>query len=89
MIKPLAQLARRRGARISILAIPLLAGCVYPGVEMTAIPARIDYVCAKDKILPVARREALPLAGVLVDGQQIGPPRADSAAQERHSNRCY
>ncbi len=89
MIKPLAQLARRRGARISILAIPLLAGCVYPGVEMTAIPARIDYVCAKDKILPVARREDLRLAGVLVDGQEIVLPRADSAAQEKYSNGRY
>ena len=80
---------RRRCTTACLLNLPLLAACVSPGVEMTAIPARIDYVCADNKVLPVARTENLRIAGVLVDGQEILLTRADSAAQEKYSNGRY
>ena len=80
---------RRRCTSVCLISLPLLAACVAPGVEMTAIPARIDYVCADNKVLPVARTENLRIAGVLVDGQEILLTRADSAAQEKYSNGRY
>ena len=80
---------RRRCTSVCLISLPLLAACVSPGVEMTAIPARIDYVCADNKVLPVARTENLRIAGVLVDGQEILLTRADSAAQEKYSNGRY
>ena len=80
---------RRRCTSVCLISLPLLAACVSPGVEMTAIPARIDYVCADNKVLPVARTENLRIAGVLVDGQEILLARADSAAQEKYSNGRY
>ena len=80
---------RRRCTSACLISLPLLAACVAPGVEMTAIPARIDYVCADNKVLPVARTENLRIAGVLVDGQEILLARADSAAQEKYSNGRY
>ena len=89
MTSALVQVSRRKGALACTLALPLLAACVSPGVEMTAIPARIDYVCADNKVLPVARTENLRIAGVLVDGQEILLTRADSAAQEKYSNGRY
>jgi membrane-bound inhibitor of C-type lysozyme len=68
------------------LALPILAGCVYGGSEMTAIPARIDYVCANQRVLPVARSEDARVAAVLLDGQEYRLVRAPSAAQEKFSD---
>ena len=68
---------------------PLLAGCVGPGVQETVLPARIDYVCANNRVLPVARGSDGRLAAVLVDGKEIMLQRAGSAAQEKYSNGRY
>lgn len=67
----------------------LLTGCVAPGVEETVLPARIDYVCANNRVLPVARGADGRLAAVLVDGKEIVLQRAGSAAQEKYSNGRY
>ncbi len=71
------------------LFVPLLAGCVAPGVEETMLPARIDYVCANNRVLPVARGSDGRLAAVLVEGKEIMLQRAGSAAQEKYSNGRY
>jgi membrane-bound inhibitor of C-type lysozyme len=72
-----------------VLFAPLLAGCVAPGVEETILPARIDYVCANNRVLPVARGSDGRLAAVLVDGKEVMLQRVGSAAQEKYSNGRY
>lgn len=89
MTSVLAQTSRKKGALACIAALPLLAACYYPGVEMTAIPIRIDYVCASNKTLPVARREDQRTAAILIDGKEYVLSRADSAAQEKYSDGRY
>ncbi len=89
MTGAIAQTSRKKGALACIATLPLLAACVYPGVEMTAIPIRIDYVCANNKTLPVARTEDQRTAAVLIDGKEYVLSRADSAAQEKYSNGHY
>jgi len=68
------------------LIAPLLAGCV--GVEETILPARIDYVCANNRVLPVARGDGR-LATVLVDGKEVRLQRTGSAAQEKYTDGRY
>lgn len=82
-------LPRLRGAMTGALAVPLLTACVHTGVEVTALPARIDYVCANDRVLSVARTQDLRVAAVLVDGREIALPRSASAAQEKYSDGRY
>jgi len=86
-----ARLCRRASAWIAIgtLVAPLLAGCVAPGVEETILPARIDYVCANKRVLPVARGADGRQAAVRVDGKDIVLQRAGSAAQEKYSDGRY
>lgn len=72
-----------------LVAALLLAGCALPGVEVTALPARIDYVCANKLVLPVARAPEQGMAAVLVDNQEIALRRMDSAAQEKYGNGDY
>lgn len=74
----------RIGAVIAMLGLPLLAGCI-GGTELTALPARIDYVCAGNRVLPVARGDERS-ARVLVDGKEYLLFRAASAAQEKYSD---
>ena len=71
------------------LAAPFLAGCVAPGVEETILPARIDYVCAGKRVLPVARSADGRHAAVRVEGKDIVLARAGSAAQEKYSDGRY
>lgn len=80
----------RRNAWISTgaLVLPLLAGCM-AGVEQTILPARIDYVCGNNRVLPVARRPDGQMAAVLLDGKEVLLPRAESAAQEKYSDGRY
>jgi membrane-bound inhibitor of C-type lysozyme len=59
---------------------------VSPGTEVTALPARIDYVCANDRLLTVARAPDLMSASVLVGDREFMLHRADTAAQEKYSN---
>ena len=75
----------RSGMILGLLALPLFAGCI-AGTEMTAIPARIDYVCANNRVLPVARGQDERMAAVLVDGKEYHLFRAASAAQEKYSD---
>lgn len=63
----------------------LLAGCV-GGTEVTAIPSRIDYVCAGNRILSVAHSPDRRIAGVLVDGKEVHLVQAPSAAQEKYTD---
>jgi membrane-bound inhibitor of C-type lysozyme len=72
-----------------VLVVPLLAGCIAPAVEETVLPARIDYVCANNRVLPVARGSDGRLAAVLIDGKQVNLQRAGSAAQEKYGNERY
>jgi len=64
----------------------LIAGCAAPGVEMTALPARIDYVCIDNRILPVARAPQSGTAAVIVDNQEILLQGGLSAAQEKYTD---
>jgi membrane-bound inhibitor of C-type lysozyme len=72
------------------LIVALAAGCVYvDDVRETVLPARIDYTCAGNKILPVSRSPDQRNAAVLLDGKWVMLARADSAAQEKYSNGTY
>jgi len=81
--------SRVRCARVSFIVL-LVAGCVYvDDVRDTVLPARIDYSCAGNKVLPVARAPDQKNAAVLLEGKWVMLPRADSAAQEKYSNGTY
>ncbi len=68
----------------------LMAGCVYvDDVRDTVLPARIDYSCAGNKVLPVSRAPDQKSAAVLLDGKWVALARADSAAQEKYSDGTY
>lgn len=72
------------------LASTLLSGCISTtGVEMTAIPARIDYICAEKRILPVVRAPQTGMAAVIVNNQEILLRGGISAAQEKYSDGNY
>jgi len=73
---------------ITLLSL-LLAGCAAPGVEMTALPARIDYICIDNRILPVARAPGAGMAAVIVDNQEILLQGGVSAAQEKYTDGSY
>ena len=70
---------------ITLLGLSL-AGCAVPGVEMTALPARIDYVCIDKRILPVARAPQSGMAAVIVDNEEILLRGGLSAAQEKYTD---
>ncbi len=65
-----------------------LAGCA-TGVPETALPQRVDYSCAGNKTLQVARSPDALAAAVLVDGKTVTLRRADSAAQEKYTDGDY
>jgi len=90
-VKKIQEKTARVGLRFmaaALVAMPL-AACVAPAVEETILPARIDYICANNQVLPVARGSDGRLAAVLVDGKQVNLQRAGSAAQEKYSNERY
>jgi membrane-bound inhibitor of C-type lysozyme len=58
-------------------------------VEEAVLPPRINYTCANNRVLPVARAADGRLAAVLVDEKQITLARAESAAQEKYSDGRY
>lgn len=68
----------------------LLAGCIIaPGVEETILPARIDYTCAKGKVLKVARSQGALYAAVMDEDKEVQLRRMDSAAQEKYGDGRY
>lgn len=72
------------------LIVTLVAGCVHiDDVRETVLPARIDYSCAGNKVLPVSRSPDQKQAAVFLDGKWVKLARADSAAQEKYSNGTY
>jgi membrane-bound inhibitor of C-type lysozyme len=81
----------RRAACIAagILLLPVFAGCGGAYVQETVLPARIDYACTGNRVLPVARAADGRQAVVMLDGKQLTLARADSAAQEKYSNGGY
>jgi membrane-bound inhibitor of C-type lysozyme len=80
---------RKESIFAGMLFVPLLAGCAAATVDETVLPARIDYVCANKRVLPVARRSDRQLAMVLLDGMEVTLPRVESAAQEKYSDGRY
>jgi len=86
-VAPRTRIAAKRGFA---LIAALLAGCVYvDDVRDTVLPARIDYSCSGNKVLPVSRAPDQKHAAVLLDGKWVTLARADSAAQEKYSNGTY
>ncbi|UCF74629.1 MAG: hypothetical protein JSU71_10150 [Betaproteobacteria bacterium] len=81
----------RSGAALGLaLIVVLVAGCVYvDDVRDTVLPARIDYSCAGNKVLPVSRSPDQRNAAVLLDGKWVMLARADSAAQEKYTDGTY
>ncbi|HSD59440.1 MAG TPA: MliC family protein [Burkholderiales bacterium] len=69
-------------------ALLVLAGCA-TGVSQTVLPQRVDYSCAGNKTLQVARAPDALTAGVLVEGRTVNLRRADSAAQEKYTDGDY
>lgn len=67
----------------------LLTGCVGAGVDETLLPARINYQCANNKVLPVQRAADASSAAVLIDDKPVIMQRAGSAAQEKYSDGSY
>jgi len=65
-----------------------LAGCA-TGVSQTVLPERVDYTCAGNKTLQVARAPDALAAAVLVEGKTVTLRRADSAAQEKYADGDY
>ena len=66
-----------------------MTGCVATGVPETVLPPRVDYSCAGNRVLPVARSPDGLAAAVLVDGSTVNLRRADSAVQEKYSDGDY
>lgn len=85
--KPSAQPQWLR-ALAGLAAVSTLASCA-TGIEYTALPARIDYVCSNNQILAVARAPDQRAAAVLVDGREVVLTRAASAAEEKYSDGRY
>jgi len=71
-----------------VAAVFALGGCA-GGVPQTVLPDRIDYACAGNKGLRVARVADGRQAQVLVDGGTLVLNRAPSAAQEKYSDGSY
>lgn len=81
---------RRNACMVAgMLFAPLLAGCAAVAVEETVLPARIDYVCANNRVLPVARGADGRLAAVRIDNKDVTLRRAESAAQEKYGDGRY
>ncbi len=74
----------KRLAAVTLCAA--LAGCSVPGPVVTDLPARIDYVCAGNAKLPVARAPERGITAVLVNGQEIALRGGESAAQEKYTD---
>ena len=74
-------------ARIGLAITTLIAAC--GGVDQTVLPPRVDYVCANNRALQVARSEDGRRAAIRVDGKDIVLQRAGSAAQEKYSDGRY
>ncbi|HET9701304.1 MAG TPA: hypothetical protein VFP70_10325 [Burkholderiales bacterium] len=73
--------------RAALLTLALaFSGCVATGVPETALPPRMDYSCAGNRTLQVARARDALSAAVLVDGKSVSLRRADSAAQEKYTD---
>ncbi|MBE0626121.1 MAG: MliC family protein [Burkholderiales bacterium] len=81
---------RRNACMVAaMLFAPLPAGCAAVSVDETVLPARIDYVCANNRVLPVARAADGRLAAVRIDNKDVTLQRAGSAAQEKYADGRY
>jgi membrane-bound inhibitor of C-type lysozyme len=67
-----------------VLLAALLSACA-PRIEETVLPARIDYQCAGNRVLPVARGDGRT-AVIFLEGREVVLRRAESAAQEKYSD---
>jgi membrane-bound inhibitor of C-type lysozyme len=69
---------------LALVLAPLFGGCVHQGIQQTALPPRVDYVCRDDRFLQVARSTDGAL--VRFDGRDETLMRMPSAAQEKFGN---
>jgi len=74
---------------LGMAALVPLAGCFGHGFRETALPTRIDYLCANGRVLQVQRAPEQDAAAVLINGQLLVLQQAESAAQEKYSNGGY
>ena len=79
-----------KNRRITAGVAALLAGCATsPPIEEAVLPARINYTCAGDRVLQVARSAGAYYAAVLDEGKEVHLRRIDSAAQEKYGDGRY
>lgn len=77
---------------MALAALPaVMAGCsTGAGFQQTALPERLDYRCANNRVLAVKRLPQQQAAAVLVsEGQAVTLPRLQSAAQEKYGDGRY
>lgn len=80
-------LARVIAALSLLSALPLLLqGCAGPGLEVTELPARVEYACRNERILRVVRSADKRTARVALGERELLLMRVDSAAQEKYSD---
>ena len=73
----------------ALAAVMLLPAGAYAGIEVTDLPPRVDYVCAKNKQFSVDRSGGPRSATIEANGKRIDLPRVNSAAQEKYSDGDY
>lgn len=56
---------------------------------MTALPARIDYICANERVLSVARSADLRTARVALNDDVLQLVRSGTGAQEKYTDTQY
>jgi len=84
---------RRHSCLLAINLVALIVatvpGCTGHGFRETALPTRIDYRCANNRIMKVQRAEDGSAAAVLVDNQPVVLQRVTSPAQEKYTDGTY
>lgn len=66
-----------------------LTGCTGHGFRETALPTRIDYLCANNRVMKVERAKDASAAAVLVDNKPVILQRVSSPAQEKYTDGTY
>lgn len=87
MAKEKSAAFRLASTLIFVVAVPTMSGCVSATqIEVTELPARIDYVCVNNRTLSVERMQSNRSAMVMVEGKPIVLPQTGSATQEKYSD---
>jgi membrane-bound inhibitor of C-type lysozyme len=72
-----------------VICALILEGCTGHGFRETALPTRIDYHCANNRIMKVERAKDASAAAVLVDNKPVILQRVSSPAQEKYTDGTY